>query len=95
MAVSPGDLGALMITVFAGVAVITLVKAYAKKIEGQAKAPLGMPAEGAARMERMERAIDSVAVEIERISENQRFLTKLLAERGESAPALPRGENRP
>ena len=43
-----------------------------------------LPAENAERMERMERAIDAVAVEVERISENQRFLTKLLAERGEA-----------
>jgi hypothetical protein len=43
-------------------------------------------------MERLERAIDSVAIEVERISENQRFLTKLLSERGEraAAGALPR-----
>jgi hypothetical protein len=29
----------------------------------------------------MEQAIDSIAVEVERISEGQRFTTKLLAER--------------
>jgi hypothetical protein len=34
-----------------------------------------------ARMERMEQALDSIAVEVERISENQRYTTKLLAER--------------
>lgn len=34
-----------------------------------------------ARLTRMEQAIDSVAVEVERISEGQRFTTKLLAER--------------
>ena len=37
----------------------------------------------AARMERIEQALDSIAVEVERISENQRYTTKLLAERGE------------
>ena len=34
-----------------------------------------------ARMERMEQAVDAIAVEIERISEGQRFTTKLLSER--------------
>ena len=34
-----------------------------------------------ARMERIEQALDSIAVEVERISENQRYTTKLLAER--------------
>lgn len=34
-----------------------------------------------ARLERIEQAVDSIAIEIERISENQRFTTKLLSER--------------
>ena len=33
------------------------------------------------RLERIEQAIDTVAVEVERISEAQRFTSKLLAER--------------
>jgi hypothetical protein len=33
------------------------------------------------RMQRLEQAIDSIAVEVERIGEGQRFVTKLLAER--------------
>jgi len=40
-----------------------------------------MSPEVLARLERMEQAIDSIAVEVERISEGQRFTTKLLAER--------------
>lgn len=32
------------------------------------------------RLERMEQAIDSIAIEMERVSEGQRFVTKLLAE---------------
>lgn len=33
------------------------------------------------RLERIEQAIEAMAVEVERISEGQRFVTKLLAER--------------
>jgi hypothetical protein len=33
------------------------------------------------RMERMEQAIDAIAIEIERVSEGQRFVTKVLADR--------------
>jgi hypothetical protein len=50
-----------------------------------------------ARLERMEQVMDAMAVEIERIGEGQRFVTKLLAERNAplaepAAPsALPRG----
>ena len=40
------------------------------------------------RLERMERAIDTIAVEIERVSEAQRFVTKVLAER-KAPPAVP------
>ena len=39
------------------------------------------------RLERMEMAIDSIAVEVERISEGQRFTTKLLSERQQLAGA--------
>lgn len=38
-----------------------------------------------ARIERMEQAIDAIAIEIERISENQRFTTRLLAKREDRA----------
>jgi hypothetical protein len=37
---------------------------------------------GGDRMRRLEQAIDAIAVELERIGEGQRFVTKLLAERG-------------
>ena len=33
--------------------------------------------------EKLERAVDAIALEVERISEGQRFVTRLLAERGE------------
>lgn len=39
------------------------------------------------RLERIEHAIDAMAVEVERISEGQRFVTRLLAEQpGERVP---------
>jgi hypothetical protein len=47
-----------------------------------------VPPEVMSRLERMEQAIDSVAIEVERISEGQRFTTKLLSERGRE-PSLP------
>ena len=37
------------------------------------------------RLERMEQAIDTIAIEVERVSENQRFLTRVLTE----GPAQP------
>jgi hypothetical protein len=39
---------------------------------------------------RLEQAVDAIALEVERIAEGQRFVTRLLAERAaEKAPALP------
>jgi hypothetical protein len=43
--------------------------------------------ESAPRLERIEQAVDAIAIEVERVSEGQRFVTRLLAERG--TPGLP------
>lgn len=40
-----------------------------------------------ARFQTMERNLDTVAIEVEKLSEAQRFTTKLLSERGERVPA--------
>ena len=60
-----------------------LARAYAKRME-QGGSAARIPSDVSARLERMEQAIDSIAVEVERISEGQRFTTKLLAERSGS-----------
>lgn len=39
-----------------------------------------------ARFERLEQAVESIAIEMERVSEGQRFVTKLLIDR---APPIP------
>jgi hypothetical protein len=39
-----------------------------------------VPVIAAERIDRMEQSIDSIAVEIERVSENQRFMTRLMTE---------------
>jgi hypothetical protein len=39
-----------------------------------------------ARLERIEQAVDTIALEMERIGEGQRFVTKLLAERPTQLP---------
>jgi hypothetical protein len=46
--------------------------------------------DGDARLMRVENAIESMAVELERIGEGQRFLTKLLSERSQSSDAAQR-----
>ena len=58
-----------------------LVRAWARRIENR-NAPLVLPLRDVEeRLDRIERAVESIAVEVERVSEGQRFVTKLLAER--------------
>ena len=65
-----------------------LVRAYARRMESN-NAPRKVPADVDARLQRMEQAIDAIAVEVERIAEGQRFTTRLLSERtGAAGPAL-------
>jgi two-component system nitrogen regulation sensor histidine kinase NtrY len=47
--------------------------------------PAALPNDVGARLERMEQAIDAIAVEVERIAEGQRFTSKLLASRADVA----------
>ena len=68
---------------FAMVAIVAigvpLVRGIVKRWERVDAGP-NVPSDLTARMERMEHAIDAIAVEVERISEGQRFTTKLLSE---------------
>jgi hypothetical protein len=41
--------------------------------------------ESSQRLERIEQAMDAIAIEVERVSEGQRFVTRLLSERGDGA----------
>jgi hypothetical protein len=47
-----------------------------------------------ARLERVEQAIESIAIEMERVSEGQRFVTKLLIDRAPGPDQLPPGQPR-
>jgi hypothetical protein len=54
-----------------------------------------LPADTGARLERIEQAIDAMSVEVERIAEGQRFVTRLMSEQAPERVALPlRGDDR-
>lgn len=62
---------------------------------GTGKSSSGFPdaAEAARRLAAVEQAVDAIAVEIERVSEGQRYVTKIFAEsQGIPVPALGAGE---
>ena len=75
---------------------IPLARAYARRLDSEARNPR-VPAEVTTRLERMEQAIEAVAIEVERISEGQRFTTKLLSEARNPviAPASSSGQGTP
>ena len=63
--------------------------AYARRIwRGRPKETPAMPDESASRLERLEHAVDAIAIEIERVAEGQRFVTKVFAERPVAAPPV-------
>jgi hypothetical protein len=90
-----GILVPIVLFIMMGVSAIgvPIARAFARRMDRQANAPAISP-ELAAQIERMEHAIDSIAIEVERISEGQRFTTKLLAERnnGSASIAQPAGK---
>ena len=91
-----GILVPIVMFVMIGVTAIGLpiAKAIGRKIDRDAGRPPAIPPDVQARLERMEQAIDSIAVEVERIAEGQRFTTKLLSERA-SEGALPAASTKP
>lgn len=70
---------------------VPLVRALGRRL-GPAPVAPPLPPQVAEQLQRIERAVDSMAIEIERISESQRFIMKLQTGQGESA-ALPRASS--
>lgn len=64
---------------------VPIIKMIARRVEQRGDVPPKALTGIADRLEHIERAVDTMAVEIERISEGQRFTTRLLAERAESS----------
>jgi hypothetical protein len=58
---------------------LPMARAFSRRSDLEAKNPR-IPTEIGARLERIEQAIEAVAIEVERISEGQRFTTRLLSE---------------
>jgi len=81
---------AMVVSIVLGV---PLVRARIKERERHG-APVLQDAQAAERLARIEAAVESIAIEVERISEAQRFTTKLLSERS-SAATPPRREQGP
>jgi hypothetical protein len=65
------------------IALSPVFRAIARRMENRSMPADSSRAEIVDRMERMEQAIDAIAVQVERIAEGQRFTTKLLSEQAQ------------
>ena len=81
--------GSMVVTIVAissSVAIMgTIAWAYVERLKIRQGANAKQLGSIDARLARMENAIDAMSLEVERISEGQRFTTKLLADRGADA----------
>lgn len=94
----PSEIGAMIpiVAIISGAAVIIfgpMARAYARQTDKSSGSAI--PPEVAGRLERIEQAMDAIAIEVERISEGQRFTTQLLSEGRQQGSKLPAVEARP
>jgi hypothetical protein len=67
---------------------IPIVRGLVRRWDRQGVQP-PLPHDTAARLERIEQAIDAMSIEIERVAEGQRFVTRLMTEGSAERVALP------
>jgi len=81
-------------TVVAIIIGLPIARAFARRMDRKAVAPQ-IPQEVTQQLNHLAQAVDAIALEVERISEGQRFTTRLLSEQREAAQhALPTGSDR-
>lgn len=79
----------LIAAAFIVCAVLPISFAYARRIwRRSAAAAAAIPQELMDRLTRLDQAVDAIAVEVERVGEGQRFMTRVLAEKSGAAAAL-------
>jgi hypothetical protein len=72
-----------VMTTIAAIALgIPIIRALSRRFIERPPVQPGLPPEVLLRLERIEQAVDSIAIEVERVSEGQRYTTRLLSEGG-------------
>ena len=90
-----GEAIAVVTVTFLFVVALPLTIAFARRIwRRSAKAEVTLPPQMVERMESLERGVEAIAIELERVGEGQRFVTQALSERREARP-LYAGEVEP
>lgn len=76
------DITMMFFLMIAAIAILRpIMNAFGRRLERKAMPPAALPMETAQQIARIEQTVEAMAIEIERISEGQRFAAKLLAER--------------
>lgn len=88
VSISPGQVTAISI-VFIVVVLGPLAASFGRLMWRRAARPALPPAwsDASSRLERLEQAVDTIAIEIERVSEGQRFMTKIMTQGSQSNAA--------
>jgi hypothetical protein len=74
---------------------LPLARAFARRLDRRGSGPAQVPGEITAQLAQLNQAVDAIALEVERISEGQRFTTRLLSEQRDSArQTLPSAADR-
>lgn len=70
---------------------LPLMRAIARRIERGAPAPAVIPNDLRQQLQQISASVDAIAIEVERISEGQRFTTKMLADKTREGTVLTPG----
>ena len=70
---------------------LPLMRAIARRIDRGAPAPVQFPNELKEQLNHLSQSVDAIAIEVERISEGQRFTTKMLADKPREGTVLTPG----
>ena len=77
-----------LVALLAAVAIFyPIARAFARRLERGGRS-VAIPSDAADRLQRIEHAVESIAIEVERISEAQRFTVKLMSKRTDEAARL-------
>jgi hypothetical protein len=86
---------AFFLTVAVIIIGLPLARAFARRMDRRGSGAAPIPTEVSSQLAHLSQAVDAIALEVERISEGQRFTTRLLSEQRDAArQTLPAGTNR-
>jgi hypothetical protein len=73
---------------------LPIARAFARRMDRRGAGSSQIPSEVTAQLSQLNQAVDAIALEIERISEGQRFTTRLLSEQRDARQTLPSASGR-